>query len=82
MSKLIIETMTADELSVRMRALGIKNDVNNLISALEQGLYPFGIAWRPDPVHRNSKRIVQIYTKLFEQWVAERAIEVPDEAAG
>lgn len=78
----IIETMTATELSTRMRALGIKNDVNSLVSALEQGLYPFGIAFRPDPVHRKSHRVVQIYTKLFEKWVAERAIEVPDEEAG
>lgn len=74
----VIQTMTAQELSTRMRELGIKNNVNNLIAALEQGLYPFGIAFCPDPRHRPSSRVVQIYTKLFEQWVAERAIEIPD----
>lgn len=67
-----IETMTLCELAVRMRQLGVPTSNERLAAGIEAGLYPFAICIRtPEGKHR----IFEIYTKLFDQWVAERATD-------
>lgn len=70
-----IQTMTLNELAARMRALGLKTSNEKLATAIEAGLYPFAICVR---IARSGgeSRCFEIYTKLFEQWANERAVEV------
>lgn len=66
----IIETMTIQELYRKMKALGLKTSVAHISDAIEQGVYPFASC-----IKTPSSRIFEIYTKLFEEWVKERAHE-------
>ena len=67
-----IETMTLCELAVRMRQLGVPTSNERLAAGIEAGVYPFAICIRtPEGKHR----IFEIYTKLFDKWVAERATD-------
>ena len=67
-----IETMTPCELAVRMRQLGLPTSNDRLAAGIEAGVYPFAICIRiPESKHR----IFEIYTKLFDKWVAERATD-------
>ena len=66
-----IETMTLNELAESMRQLGLTVNNNALASAIEAGLYPFAICYRSK--ESNAHRHFEIYRKLFNQWVAERA---------
>ena len=67
-----IETMTLCELAVRMRQLGLPTSNDRLSAGIEAGVYPFAICIRiPESKHR----IFEIYTKLFDKWVAERATD-------
>ena len=66
-----IDTMTLNQTVARLRELGIKTTEVRVGLALQAGKYPWGIA-----VKGEQHWIYEIYTKLFEEWVAERAIEV------
>ena len=72
-----IPTMTLCELAERMRALGIPTSNDKLGAMIEAGAYPFAncVRLRPD-----GPRVLEIYRKLFDQWVAERAVPEPGEA--
>ena len=67
-----IETMTLCELAERMRGLGVPTSNDKLGAAIEAGLYPFAICVRLKP---DGPRSFEIYRKLFDQWVAERATD-------
>ena len=75
--KKIIPTMTVMELMDRMRSLGMRKSQQTVVDEIEQGIYPFAQAVRNGD---SCKRAVTIYTKLFEQWVDERAVEVDNDA--
>ena len=66
-----IETMTLNETVARLRALGVKTTEVKVGLAIQAGLYPWGIA-----IQGEKNWIYESYTKLFDQWVAERATEV------
>lgn len=66
-----IETMTLNELAKSMRNLGLTVNNEALACAIESGLYPFAICYRSKEA--NSHRHFEIYRKLFNKWVAERA---------
>ena len=66
----VIETMTIQELYREMKALGMKTSVAHISDAIEQGVYPFATC-----IKTPSSRIFEIYSKLFEEWVRERAVE-------
>lgn len=68
-SGLQIPTMTADETVEAMRKLGLSMGKEKLYVGAEQGIYPFA-----DCVSLKGRSIT-IYTKLFEQWVMERAVQ-------
>lgn len=65
----VIETMTIQELYQRMRALGMRTSVSHISDAIEQGKYPFAFC-----INGQKSRIYEIYTKLFDKWVEERAV--------
>ena len=67
-----IETMTLCELAVRMRQLGVPTSNERLAAGIEAGLYPFAICIRTSD---EKPATSEIYTKLFYQWVAERATD-------
>ena len=63
----MIETMTINELTDELRALGIRTSNQKTRAAIKQGKYPFAI-------HIEMKDDeFEIYRKLFEKWVEERA---------
>ena len=66
-----IETLTVNELAEEMRGLGLH--VNNAIlpKAIAAGVYPFALAYMGE----SGKYHVEIYRKLFRQWVDARATE-------
>ena len=68
-----IETMTLNELAESMRTLGLSVNNSALANAIESGLYPFAICYRAKEA--NSHRHFEIYRKLFNKWVAERATD-------
>lgn len=68
LNELEIPTMTADEAVEAMRALGLQVGKEKLYTGVEQGVYPFA-----DCVSLKARSIT-IYTKLFDQWVMERAV--------
>ncbi|MBS5658554.1 MAG: hypothetical protein KHW76_08855 [Oscillibacter sp.] len=70
----IIETMTLNEVTARMRELGVKTSETRIAEAIQRGLYPWAIA-----IQGRKNMCYEIYTKLFDAWVAERSIDLPDE---
>ena len=67
----IIETMTLNETVDRLRKLGVHTTARRVATALQNGQYPWGICI---PGEKNN--CFEIYTKLFDEWVAERSTEV------
>ena len=64
-----VETMTIREAVERMRALGMKISDAAVTEGLKQKVSPFGdcvISKRGSPIYT-------IYTRLFDEWVAQRA---------
>jgi len=70
-----IETLTLNELASKMRELGISVSTVALSSAIEAGVYPFAIGYRDPEKGPSGHRHFEIYRKLFDQWVAERATD-------
>lgn len=66
-----IETMTLNETVARLRELGVKTTEVKVGLAIQAGLYPWGIA-----IKGEKNWIYEIYTKLFDQWVTERATDL------
>ena len=69
-----VETMTPNEAACRMRAAGIPISTPTLREGLKQGVYPWGLC-----IETDRSPVFQIFVRLFEQWLAERAVEVPDD---
>lgn len=65
---IMIETMTAEEATERLRAMGMQISPTLLRLGLQQKIYPFG-----DYIATDKSCRCFIYKKLFDQWVAERA---------
>lgn len=66
-----IETMTLNQVVARLRELGVKTSEIRVGQAIQAGLYPWAIA-----IPGEKHMCYEIYTKPFEQWIAERATEV------
>lgn len=64
-----IETMTPEEVSNELREMGIRTSPSRVRAAIDQGAYPFGRCIEMAGKH------YEIYRKLFEKWVSERAEE-------
>lgn len=70
-----IPTMTIGELAEEMRLLGLSASTETLSNEIAAGVYPFAHSVRNKD--GNSKKCTaRIYTKLFREWVEERAVEV------
>lgn len=65
-----IPTMTVEETTEKMRALGLKMSPDTLRRGIQHGTYPFG-----DWVPCEKAPKYTVYTVLFDQWVAERAVK-------
>ncbi len=63
-----IETMSVEEATEKLRAMGVPISPTVLRLGLQQKIYPFG-----DYIATDKSCRCYIYTRLFEQWVAERA---------
>lgn len=70
----IIETMTLNEVTHRLRALGVHTTEVKVAAAIELGLYPWGIC-----IPGDKHRCFEIYTQLFNQWVEERVTVVSED---
>ena len=68
----IIVTMTPQAACEKLRASGMKIGMDTLYSGIEQGVYPWGICIRTE----KGNPVYQIFGKLLDAWIAERAAEV------
>lgn len=64
----VIETLTPEETTERLRALGMRISPTIVRKGIEQGSFPFGTYIDSD------KPRYFIYQKLLDQWIAERVI--------
>jgi hypothetical protein len=62
----MIRTMTVTELVNDLRSHGIKTDTPKCTAFIIKGLYPFAIGYR------EKRANMEIYTKLYEEWLKER----------
>ena len=67
-----VETVNIRELTMKLRALGMKVSEMTLGAGIDQGLYPFAICIHTDA---GGKRF-EIYKKLLDEWIAERATPI------
>ncbi len=68
MEEKTIETLTPAEATEILRSYGMRLSPDTLRYGLEQGLYPFGVC-----IHCDRQPVYQIFSKLFFQWIDERA---------
>ena len=66
-----IEMMTVEQSVERLRGLGVRISPDLLRDGIEQGVFPFGSYIKS----RNGGNEYKIYRRLFDEWVAERAVE-------
>lgn len=59
-------TLTPEEVSQRLRAIGVKTTPLKIREGIRQGKYPFGI------VIELASDSFEIYTKDFEKWMREK----------
>lgn len=64
-----IETITPAEATEQLRAMGISISPDTLRAGLEQEKFPFGLSVET----KSGGKWYQIYKKLFEEWIEERA---------
>lgn len=64
-----IPTLTPDEAVRILRDLGMKISPENLRLGIQQGVYPFGVYIET----KNQHPVYQIFRKLFDAWIEERA---------
>ena len=65
-----IQTLTTNEATQILRSLGMKISPENLRLGIQQGVYPFGIYIETG----NNHPVYQIFKKLFDAWIEERAV--------
>lgn len=70
----IIETLSPQRAVEELRSMGMKINADTMRLGIEQGAYPFGLCIRTN----GGAPVYQIYRKLFEQWIEDRATEVDD----
>lgn len=63
----MIETMTAEEATQKLRALGVKITATTLRDGIAQGQFPFG-----SYIKTEKSCVCYVWTRLFERWVLER----------
>lgn len=68
-----VPTMTVSQVYKRMSEMGIKTSPEKIRAMIDEGKYPWGISCTL------KERVYEIYTVLFEKWLAEREKTV-DEA--
>lgn len=66
--KMQIPTMTTEEATEQLRALGIRISPQIIRDGLQQGAFPFGDCIQS----RKGNNVYHIYRRKFEEWVAER----------
>lgn len=66
----MIKTMDLNECAAYLRAHGLSISNESLADGLEQRVYPFGVC-----ICGGKRRIFQIYTRLVDEWIAEREVE-------
>lgn len=65
-----IRTMDLNECAAYLREHGLSISNESLAAGLEQRVYPFGVC-----ICGGKRRIFQIYTRLVNEWIAEREVE-------
>lgn len=73
MTEEIIDIMTAAEAAEWLRSRGMRITPDTLRVGIEQGAFPFGSLVRLDKTPR-----CFVYTRLLEDWAAQRYRRVPD----
>ena len=68
-----IETMNVQELTLKLRALGMKVSEAVISDGIEQGVY----SRFAECIHtKDGGRRFYVYTRLLNEWIAERATPV------
>lgn len=65
-----IETMTVEEATQKLRALGVKISTSTLRDGIAQGQFSFG-----SYIKTEKSCVCYVWTRLFDEWVAERRQE-------
>lgn len=63
-----IESMTVEEATQRLRALGVKITASTLREGIAQGQFPFG-----NYIKTEKSCVCFVWTRLFNEWVSARA---------
>lgn len=66
----MIKTMDLNTCAAYLREHGLSISNETLANGLEQGVYPFGVC-----VGGCGRRVFQIFTRLLDEWIAEREVE-------
>lgn len=61
-----VPTMTVSQVYKRMSEMGIKTSPEKIRAMIDEGKYPWGVSCKL------KERVYEIYTVLFEKWLAER----------
>lgn len=67
----IIPTINVTDATNILRGMGMRISPDTLRDGIEQGQFPFGHCIRS----RTGNPVYFVYKRLFDQWVAERALE-------
>jgi hypothetical protein len=83
MPEIYVPTLNIAEAVCRFRAAGISTTEPTLGAGIEQGLYPFAICIKTTKVDKKTKvvkhgRRFEIYERLLDEYLAERAIDLPN----
>jgi len=66
-----IETLNVEQATTILRHMGMRISPVAVRRGIEQGVFPFGDYIQMD----KGTPVYQIYKRLFDAWVAERAVE-------
>ena len=66
----MIQTLTLNEAAAYLRERGLSISNETLAAGLEQGVFAFGPAFRAN----GKNRVVMIFKRLLDQWIAEREV--------
>ena len=71
-----IETMNVQQLTLKLRALGMKVSEKVLSDGIEQGVYPFAHCIRTE----SGGRRFEVFSRLVDEWVKARATPAKSKA--
>lgn len=63
----MVESMTVEEATQKLRAMGVKISTTTLRDGIAQGQFPFG-----SYIKTEKSCVCYVWTRLFERWVSER----------